>query len=100
MAEWPDLAELKQTLDVTSEDWDGDDDGTRLTAVLSSAIDVVKDDVGAWDDETDEPTDRQARAALRMAELIALRPDASAEHSNDPTYLRLLKGSRRKFGVA
>ena len=104
MAAWPELDELKQVLDVTSTDWDGDDytlDPTRLSRLLSAAIEKVKLDVGNWDEYTDEPTDNLAQAALRMAELIALKPEIAAQvGSNDPTYLRLLYGHRRTFGIA
>lgn len=104
MAAWPELDELKQVLDVTSTDWDGDDytlDPTRLSRLLSAAIEKVKLDVGDWDEYTDEPTDNLAQAALRMAELIALKPEIAAQvGSNDPTYLRLLYGHRRTFGIA
>jgi hypothetical protein len=37
---------------------------------------------------------------LRLAELIGLRPGEAATFAADPTYLRLLKGHRRKFGIA
>ena len=101
MAAWPELDELKQVLDVESSDWDGDYDGTRLTRLLASAIEKVKLDVGDWDDYVDVPTDNLAQAALRMAELIALKPEIAAQvGSNDPTYLRLVFGHRRAFGVA
>lgn len=101
MADWPDLDELKQLLDITSEDWDGDDEGTRLTRVLASAIDRVKEDVGNWDEDDDEPTDRLVQAALRMAELVATRPGIPVDSlGKDPTYRAMLKGSRRVFGVA
>jgi len=101
MAAWPELDELKQVLDVESSDWDGDYDGTRLTRLLASAIEKVKLDVGDWDDYVDVPTDNLAQAALRMAELIALKPEIAAQvGSNDPTYLRLIFGHRRAFGVA
>lgn len=104
MAAWPELDELKQVLDVTSTDWDGDDytlEPTRLTRLLSSAIEKVKLDVGDWDEYTDEPTDNLAQAALRMAELIALKPELAAQvGSDDPTYNRLLFGHRRTFGFA
>ena len=92
---WPALAELKQVLDVTSTDWD-----TTLTRVLASAIDKVKADVGEWDSDVDSPTPRLEQAALRMAELMALRPDAAADSINDPTYDRLLSGKRRRFGIS
>jgi hypothetical protein len=104
MAEWPELEELKQLLDITSEDWDGDDDDTRLTRVLASAIDRIKAEVAGsveyFDEIITEPSDSVAQAALRMAEIIATRPDAVQGRLGDPTVLRLLKGSRRSFGVA
>lgn len=106
MADWPDLDELKQVLDVTSEDWDGDDDDTRLTGVLQSAIAIVKSEVGNWDDGTDTVTTNLSRAALRMAELLALRPEGGrvsvadatvAEQSMDPTFQWYMRGARRRF---
>ncbi len=100
MAAWPELDELKQVLDVTSPDWDGDLDDTRLTRLLSAAIARVKMDVGDWDEDVDSPDDALSQAALRMAELMALRPEVAPAALGDPTYARLLKGHRRVFGVA
>jgi hypothetical protein len=100
MTNWPDLAELKQVLDVESSDWDGDSDDSRLTALLAASIDGVKGDVGKWDETNDEPDAALNRAALRLAELNALRPEAAVSNKNDPTYLRYLKGHRRSFGIA
>lgn len=100
MAAWPELDELKQVIDVTGDEWDGDADGTRLTRLLAAAIDKVKHDVGDWDEDVDEPDDRLAQAALRMAELLALRPELATSTVTDPTYRRLLFGHRRVFGVA
>ena len=104
MADWPTLDELKQLLDITSEDWDGDSDDSRLTRVLASAIDLTKVEVYGdavnFDDIVVDPTDSQAQAALRLAELIATRPDSASPPVQDPTFLRLLKGSRRAFGIA
>jgi hypothetical protein len=107
MAVWPALDELKQLLDITSEDWDGDDDygeTTRLTRCLSAAIDRIKTEiagtVAAFDELYDEPTDRMSQAALRMAELLATRPDLGDRAGQDPTLRRLLYGYRRRFGVA
>ena len=95
MATWPALGELKQVLDVTSTDWD-----TTLERVLASAIREVKATVGEWDDDVDSPTDSLAAAALRMAELMAMRPDSAADTVNDPTYARHVAGSRRRFGIS
>jgi len=105
MVEWPDLEELKQVLDVTSTDWDGAEDEydfgpTRLTRLLAAAIARVKLDVGQWDEYEDEPDEALAQAALRMAELMALRPEVAANAITDPTYSRLIYGHRRRFGVA
>ena len=95
MADWPDAEEVKQVLDITSEDWDD-----TIDRVLASAIYRVKHDVGQWDEYEDEPDESLAQAALRMAELLALRPEAAAEASQDPTYTRLLKGHRKRFSFA
>lgn len=96
MADWPVLDELKRRLDVTSDDFD-----ETLEKDLASGIAQVKLDVGAWDEYEDEPDDRLSQAALRMAELIATRPEATpGESRSDPTYVRLMSGHRRRFSVA
>ncbi|HEY3434365.1 MAG TPA: hypothetical protein VGK41_01805 [Solirubrobacterales bacterium] len=97
MAAWPDEDELAQVLNVdNAEDWE-----TTLERVLSAAIAQVKADIGYWDEGTDVPTDAQAQAALRMAELISARPtEPVAGLAADPTYRTLLTGSRRVFGIA
>ena len=104
MADWPDLDELKLRLDVEQNDHDD-----TLERDLAAAIAKVKLDVGNWHVSTgeddpipeDEPDDSLAAAALRMAELIAIRPGAQpGDLSKVPTYQRLLFGPRRAFGVA
>lgn len=99
--DWPQLDELKQVLDVEGLDWDGDVDGpTRLERLRLAAIAKVKTDVGDWDEYSDVPDESLSQAALRMAELMALRPEAAAGVVMDPTYQRLLHGHRRSFGIA
>ena len=93
--DWPTIDELKQVLDITSDDWE-----VTVERVRDSAIAKVKADVGLWDEDIDVPDESLAQAALRMAELIALRPEAAAAAVSDPTYQRLLFGHRRRFGVA
>ena len=102
MADWPDTDELAQVLNIAPEeaiaDWQ-----TTLDRVLASAIAQVKIDVGCWDEYEDEPTDKMAQAALQMGLLLGTRPDAVINFGivrDDPTYLRLLKGERRKFSIA
>lgn len=116
MSEWPQLDELKQMLDADpdSDAWDGAEDSgqeaTRLTRLLDAAIAKVKQDVGNWDEYEDVPDANLAQAALRMAELMALKPEVAAAMSgtgrgnssfiSDPTYQALLFGHRRSFGLA
>jgi len=107
MAAWPELDELKQVLDVESDStvWDGDGDGTRLTALLEAAIEHVKQESGQ---DTDTPSYSLSRAALRLAELMALKPEVAAAVSGagassfiaDPAYQAFLFGERRAFGFA
>jgi len=96
MADWPDTAELAQVLDVENvADWQ-----TTLGRVQAAAISKVKQDVGRWDDDVDEPDDNLAQAALRMAELMSERPGQRTELlGRDPAYQALLFGHRRSFGI-
>lgn len=108
MAAWPELDELKQVLDVDPDldVWDGDDDGTRLTALLNAAIQHVKDESGQ---DTETPSYSLARAALRLAELMALKPEVAAavadtgrgaaSFTSDPSYQAFMFGQRRSFGI-
>lgn len=105
--DWPSLEELMQVLDVHDDAWKGEDyessGVTRLERLRLAAIDRVKRDVAGdeWDDYVDEPDAMLAQAALRMAELLALRPElAASAATQDPTYQRLLFGHRRSFGIA
>jgi len=110
MAAWPELDELKQVLNITSDDWDGDDlgsggigDMTRLSRALAAAIAYIKLRVGDWDEDLDEPDDMLAHAALRAAVLFSERPEeneGAPPITNDPVINRLLYGHRRTFGVA
>lgn len=116
MADWPDLEQLKQSLNVSTDARDG-----VLTAALGSAIEQVKLDVwgsvSGFDDELEESgtelevTDSLSQAALILAVMVSKAPDApygiaavfdtggltvAAQH---PTYQRLLYGHRRSFGI-
>jgi hypothetical protein len=106
MADWPDTAELAQVLNVDNiDDWT-----TTLDRVMAAAISKVKADVGLWDELVDTPDDNLAQAALRLAELISLRPEvaaglgsqsgAMAGIASDPVYQSLIYGHRRAFGIA
>ncbi len=94
--EWPDTDELAQVLNVDNvEDWQ-----TTLDRVMAAGIAKVKSDCRLWGlDVEDTPTDSQAQAALRMAEMMATRATDPAI-LRDPTYLRLLTGQRKGFTLA
>jgi hypothetical protein len=101
MATWPTLAALKQTLDVTSDDWDGEH---HLEGIRQAAIAQVKLDVGDWDEASDVPDSSLARAAHLLAVRIAKAPaDAPLSLTlfrEDVAYQRLLNGHRRRFAIA
>lgn len=99
MMEWPDLEELKQVLNVQGADGENMDWDTILEPVLASAIRKVKHDVGQWDEYEDLPDDALSRAALRMAELMALRPDSASGADKDPVYRMHMFGHHKRFGV-
>jgi hypothetical protein len=112
MADWPDLADLKLQLGVTSAVKDD-----LLTQALAAAVSMVKIDClggRAIEDGEDitTPSDQQAHAALLLAVMTVKAPDApygvatvfdtgglyvARQH---PTYQLLLKGQRTSFGVA
>lgn len=99
MAAWPTLAALKQTLDVTNDDWDSEQ---HLEGIRQAAVEQVKLDVGDWDDIADEPDASLSRAAHLLAVRIAKAPaeaPIAAEAAGDPAYQRLLKGHRRRFAI-
>lgn len=99
-ATWPDLAALKQTLDVSGDEWDGEH---HLTGVLAAAIEQVKLDVGDWDDIADAPDYSLSQAAMYVAVRVAKAPAEGVSVADvartDPAYGRLLKGHRRRFPI-
>ena len=101
MAAWPELDELKQRLDIVSDEWDGADDyePTRLTRLLADAIDWTKHKVDVdWDDDEDEPDEAMAQAALERAVELATEPQPTS--TGTPRSQQVLYGKRRTFGIA
>ena len=95
--EWPTVDELKKVLDMSGSD----DFDHQLERHLDSAIEQVKLDVGDWDDASDDPDESLANAALLLAVRIAGDPaQAPRLLARDAGYERLLKGHRRRFGIA
>ena len=109
MAEWPDVEELKQFLDVTGTEWNGFEDEsdlefkTRLSRSLAAAIAYVKQDVGEWDELLDEPDDSLADAAMAAAiKFASLKRQVAAVTAirEDPVYQAAIRGHRRRFSFA
>lgn len=94
---WPTTAELAQVLDVENvTDWQ-----TTLDRVMAAAIDATKGQVGVWDDAADVPDENLSAAALRLAELMSQRPDASVESlTRDASFRAYMTGKTRRFGFA
>lgn len=99
MADWPDTELLRKVLDIDDDTWDD-----HLDGVVAAAILRVQMDVGNWVEYEDIPDDSLSKAALRMAELMATRPNATEteldELGQDKTYMAYMKGHRRVFGFA
>jgi hypothetical protein len=96
MADWPSAEEIAQVIDIGDQaGWDW-----NIAQLREAAIYRVKQDVGVWDELLDEPDDSLSRAAMRMCELITERPEAATAGTNDPTYLRLLYGHRKRFAIS
>ena len=70
MIDWPQLDELKQVLDVESDDWDWSEDSgdgpTRLTSLLQTAIAKVKQVYGGLSNLEQEAL-RRVNVAKRLA---------------------------------
>lgn len=88
---WPTAEELKQRLDITSDDWDG-----HMDRLISSGIAWVKTKVGDWDEAYDVPVEALAQAALeRAVELATNGENAPAVKSEEQLF-----GHRRRFAIA
>jgi hypothetical protein len=98
MAEWPDVAEVMLLLDLG----DSQEIEDHLTHALDAAIEGVKQDVGDWDEDEDEPDERLRQAALRAVQVLRVNAPDDGWRSlrQDRIYMSLLFGHRRTFGVA
>lgn len=118
MAEWPTTDELLAQLGITvALEELPEPKQTTITRALAAAQEQVRIDTTGLEPaegETELPavTDSQAAAALLLAVRVTKAPDAPFgvaavfdmggiyKAANDPDYRRLLKGSRRRFGIA
>ena len=93
---WPTMDDLKQIVDVDpqSSDFDG-----LLAMQVASAIALVKDQTGAWDDVLDLPDDQLFGAALRAAYLLSLK-ESPAAIVRDQVFATYMTGHHRRFALA
>lgn len=90
---WPTTAELKQRLDITSNDWDD-----QLDRLLAAAIAKTKARVGNWDEDFDQPDENVSQSALELAVEVAQTGEAASSSVNAKSHA-LLYGRRRRFGI-
>lgn len=90
---WPTLAELKQRLDIMSDDWDD-----QLTRLLAGAVTDTKARIGEWDEDYDQPDEATSQSALELAVELAQTGEA-ATSSQQSKSRALLYGRRRRFGI-
>jgi len=96
MAAWPTLEALKLRVDQTGAEFDDELDDAR-----QAAIEYVKEQVGDWDEATDQPDYRLSQAAMLIATRIAKAPgEAPSAVAQDIDFGRLMYGHRRRFGMA
>lgn len=91
--EWPTVTELKQRLDVTSDDWD-----SQLSRLLAAAITQTKKRIGEWDEQFDQPDEDVSQSALELAVEMA-QTGADALKDTASKSRNLLFGKRRRFGI-
>lgn len=98
MATWPDVEEVVRLLDIGDEPWIEE----HLQHALDAAIEGVKQDVGQWDEDVDEPDERLRQASLRAVQVLRVNAPDDGWRSlrEDRIYLSLIHGHRRTFGVA
>jgi hypothetical protein len=89
---WPTTAQLKQRLDVTSDDWDD-----QLDRVLASAIAETKRRVGDWDDDFSQPDEAVSQSALELAVEYGMSGEGVSSQKSKSR--ALLFGKRRRFGI-
>jgi hypothetical protein len=89
---WPTLDQLKQRLDVTSDDWN-----TQLDRVLASAVTQTKARVGDWDEDFDQPDEAISQSALELA--VEMGMTGEGVSSQQSKSRALLYGQRRRFGI-
>lgn len=91
---WPTTAELKQRLDITSEDWDD-----QLDRVVAAAIAQTKQRIGEWVEDYDQPDEAISQSALELAVELAQNGEAAGLPGAVSKSQALLYGKRQRFSI-
>jgi hypothetical protein len=93
---WPTADDLKKLVDVDPTSTEFDD---IIDKQIASAIALVKDQVGQWDELIDAPDDQLWSAALRAGYLLSLKESPTAI-VGDQVFMTLMSGHHRRFAIA
>ncbi len=94
--QWPTVDELRKIVDVDPDSHAFD---VTLARQMAAGIQIVKDEVGNWDDVIDVPDDQLAGAALRAAFLLSLR-ESPASIVTDREFATYMHGKHRRFAIS
>lgn len=90
---WPEVDDLRRRLNVQDESVHEDE----MAVILAAAITQIKAERGNWDEETDEPNENLAEAALdRAVELASDIPIPRDQRRSN----QLMQGQRERFPIA
>jgi hypothetical protein len=93
---WPTSDELKKIVDVDPNSTDFD---TTIERQMAAGIELVKQQVGEWDDTVNQPDVQLAGAALRAAYLLSLKETPTAIVL-DQVFMTYMSGHHRRFAIA
>lgn len=93
---WPTLDEFKKLVDLGPDDHDFD---TTAQRQLDAAIEIVKHEVGTWDEIIDVPDAQLSGAALRAAFLLSLKENPAAI-VRDQVFATFMHGKHRRWSLA
>jgi hypothetical protein len=94
--DWPTITEFRAIVNVDPDSHEFD---VTLARQLADGIDLVKQQVGKWDDVLDVPDDMLGGAALRAAYLLSLK-ESPAAIITDEVFMTYMNGHRRRFAIA
>jgi hypothetical protein len=93
---WPTSDDLKKIVNVDPDSSEFDE---IIEKQIASAIALVKDEVGQWDEVVDTCDDQLWGAALRAGYLLSLKESPTAIVL-DQVFMTYMSGHHRRFSIA